>query len=66
MAGRAKQLIDSIITQRSKGNAAVAKAVRAKFILKGINPDSFSAGSPDDPTTIQKLEALAKELGVSV
>ena len=66
MAGRIKQLIDSIVAQRSKGNPAVAQAVKAKFVLKGINPDSYSAGSADDPNVMKKLELLAKELGVAV
>ena len=66
MAGRVKQMVDSIIAQRSKGNQAIAKAVKAKFVLKGINPDSYSASSPDDPAVISKLEVLAKELGVTV
>lgn len=66
MAGKVKQLIDIIIARRSKGNEAIAKAVKAKFVLKGINPDSYSAGSADDPAVIKKLEILAKELGVTI
>lgn len=66
MAGRIKQLIESIILRRAKGNPAITQAVKAKFVLKGINPDSYSAGSPDDPAVIKKLEILAKELGVTL
>lgn len=66
MAGKAKNLIESIIAQRSKGNPAIAKVVKAKFVLKGINPDDYSATSADDMAVIGKLEALAKELGVNV
>ena len=66
MAGRIKQLIDSIILKRAKGNQAIAQAVKAKFVLKGINPDIYSAGSADDPAVIKKLEILAKELGVTL
>ena len=66
MAGRAKQIIDTIISERSKGNASVAQALKAKFVLKGINPDSFSASSADDQAVIGKLTALAKDLGVNV
>jgi len=66
MAGRVKQLIDSIVAQRSKGNPAVAQAVKAKFVLKGINPDSFTASSADDPNVMKKLEMLAKELGAAI
>jgi hypothetical protein len=65
MAGKAKRLIDSIISQRSQGNPVVAKEVKAKFVLKGINPDAYSARTADDPAIIQKLEALARKLGVN-
>jgi hypothetical protein len=52
MAGKAKRLIDSIMTQRSKGTPAVAKVVKAKFVLKGIGSEEYSEGSADDPTPI--------------
>lgn len=65
MAGKIKQMIDVIVSQRSKGNPSVAKAVKAKFVLKGINPDSYTASSADDLAVMKKLEALAKDLGVS-
>lgn len=66
MAGKAKMIIETIISQRSKGNAMVAQALKAKFILKGINPDSYSAASADDQAVIAKLQSLAKELGVNL
>ncbi len=66
MAGRVKQMIDVIVSQRSKGNPAVAQALKAKFVLKGINPDSYSASSVDDQAVIAKLTILAKDLGVSL
>jgi hypothetical protein len=66
MAGKVKQLIDTIIAQRSKGNPSIAKVVKAKFALKGINPDEYGATSADDPAVIGKLQAMARELGVNV
>ena len=66
MAGRVKQMIDAIVSARAKGNPAVAQAVKAKFVFKGINPDHFNSGSADDPSVIKKLEMLAKELGVTI
>lgn len=65
MAGKIKQMIDVIVSKRAKGNSAIAQAVKAKFVLKGINPDGYSLSSADDPAVIKKLEMLAKELGVS-
>jgi len=66
MAGKIKQIIDVIISQRSKGNPAVTQALKAKFALKGINPDGYSAASADDQAVIGKLTMLAKDLGVSL
>lgn len=66
MPGKIREMIDSVISIRSKGNPMVAKALETKFILKGINPNDYSNASDDDPVIIQKLEDLAKQLGVSL
>ena len=66
MAGRIKQTIEVIVSQRAKGNALVAQAMKAKFVLKGINPDSYTTTSPDDPAVMKKLEALAQEMGIRI
>ncbi|HTP63787.1 MAG TPA: hypothetical protein VMJ66_00235 [Geobacteraceae bacterium] len=62
MAGKIKQMIDTIITQRAKDNAMLAGIIKTKLMLKGIDPGKFTAQSPDDPAVIGKLEALIKEL----
>jgi len=64
MAGMIKRMIDSIVEQRAKGNAAIALTVQTKLVLKGLNPDRFNASSPDDPAVIAKLKAIAVDLGV--
>lgn len=64
MAGQCKALIDSIVAHRAKGNSAMASFVRAKLILKGINPDDYHDWSEDDFDVLQKLRTLARELGV--
>lgn len=66
MAGKIKNLIDLLIQQRSQGNRAIVYALRVKLILKGINPDDYSANSPDDPETIASVKAIAQELGVEI
>lgn len=66
MAGKIRQLVDLIIAKRAKGNLVVAKAVKAKLVLKGIKPDIYSDRTPDDPDVIKKLEIVAKELGVTL
>jgi hypothetical protein len=62
MAGQIKHMIDEIITKRSKGNPTIASTTKTKLILKGINPDKYTALSEDDPLVIKKLRELAKEL----
>lgn len=64
--GRTKLILDSIITQRSGGDPTVAKVIRTKFILKGINPDAYSLDSPDDPNLVKRLMDLAAKLGVRI
>ena len=64
--GKTKLIIDSIITQRSGGDPTVAKVIRTKFMLKGINPDAYSLDSQDDPNLVQKLMDLAKKLGIKI
>lgn len=62
MAGRIKQMIDTIIDQRTKGNPMLAGVIKTKLMLKGIDPGKFTAQSPDDPAIIAKLEAVIKDL----
>jgi hypothetical protein len=64
--GRIKLLIDSIITQRSGGDPMVAKMLKTKFMLKGINPDAYSLDTPDDPSMVRKLTDLANKLGIKI
>ena len=62
MAGKIKEMIDTIIQERSKGNPAIAEMTKAKFILKGVNPNKFDSSSADDPVIIEKLLTIAKQL----
>lgn len=64
--GKTKLIIDSIITQRSGGDPTVAKLIRTKFMLKGINPDAFSLDTPDDPNLVKRLKDLAAKMGVKI
>lgn len=64
--GRTRLILDSIITQRSGGDPMIAKLIRTKLILKGINPDTYSLDTPDDPNLVNRLMELAKKLGVEI
>ena len=64
MAGQIKSAIDRIIEQRARGNPTIAATTKTKFILKGVNPDRFNASSPDDPAMLDKIRAIAVEMGV--
>jgi len=64
MHGETRKLIDIIIEKRAAGNPAIEMTTKAKLILKGINVDSFSSTSSDDPAMIQKVKQAAAELGV--
>jgi len=64
--GRTKLILDSIITQRSGGNPAKAKTIKTKLVLKGINPDTYSLDTVDDPNLVKKLTNLAEKLNVTI
>ena len=66
MAGKIKQMIDSVVEQRANGNPTIALTTKAKLVLKGVNPGSFSETSPDDPVTIAKLKKIAADFGVQL
>lgn len=62
MAGKIKQMIDAIISQRAKDNPMLIGVIKTKLMLKGIDPNKFTAQSVDDPAVIAKLEAVIKDL----
>jgi hypothetical protein len=64
--GQAKKILDAIIQKRSRGVGSIAKAIKIKFALKGINPDSLTANTPDDPVVLKKLISLARSYGLQV
>ncbi len=66
MAGKIKMMCNQIITKRAGGNPVIEKLTKTKLVLKGVNPDQFTASSPDDQLIITKLTQIAKELGVTL
>ena len=62
MAGKIKQMIDFIISQRAKDNPMLERVIKTKLILKGINPNKYTPMSEDDPTVLAKLERMMQEL----
>ncbi|MDQ3701338.1 MAG: hypothetical protein M3442_10520 [Chloroflexota bacterium] len=66
MAGTAKDMIDTLIQRRSKGNATIASTTRTRLILKGIKVDGYTATSPDDPAIIARIRELATEWNIRV
>ena len=66
MTGKIKEIIDSIILQRSKGNSAVANLTRAKLAMKGVICDKYNEASEDDPAIIEKLKQIAIDLNIKI
>ncbi|HOP40437.1 MAG TPA: hypothetical protein PLI53_05290 [Geobacteraceae bacterium] len=62
MAGKIRQMIDSVINQRAKDNPMLERVIKTKLILKGINPNKYTLQSEDDPLIIGKLEKMVAEL----
>ena len=66
MTGQTRRLLDIIIEKRSKGNPTIALSTRTKLILKGLNPDRFSATSEDEPSVLTKVREMAASLNVDL
>jgi hypothetical protein len=62
MAGKIRQMVDTLLTSRAKDNEMLAGIIKTKLMLKGIDPNRFTEQSSDDPAVIAKLEALLKEI----
>ncbi len=66
MAGQIYNMIQKIVTQKSKGNQIIANSVRTKLFLKGIPVDKYTPLSPDDPVVVKKLQEAAREFGIII
>jgi DNA polymerase III sliding clamp (beta) subunit (PCNA family) len=66
MAGQIKKMLDQIISKRSNGNALVISTTKTKLVLKGLNPDQFTANSEDNADIIKKVREVAAEMGVAL
>lgn len=62
MAGKIREIMETIIQERSLDNPAIAEMTKAKFILKGIRLENFDQNSEDDPVVIEKLLQLKSQL----
>lgn len=66
MSGKIKKIIEKIISEKAQGDPVLMKTTRLKLILKGINVDSFTIVSEDDPEVIAKLIDIAKEFKIDL
>lgn len=66
MAGQIKKMLDQIIMQKSNGNPTIMAVIKTKLILKGLNPDKFTAQTEDNFELIKKVREAAQEMGVRV
>jgi len=66
MPGMIKKMIDTIIEKKTKGHPTLVLTTKTKFVLKGLDPDLYTATSPDDPAVIAKLKAIASEMGITL
>jgi hypothetical protein len=66
MKGQVKNILDAIITQRSKGDPTLVNTTKAKLILKGVDPDKFTKDTEDDPRILEKVRKIATEFQISI
>jgi hypothetical protein len=66
MSGKIRATIDQIVRVRSKGDNVRAMMTATKLLLKGVDPEAYSAASPDDPAVLEKLRTIAEEWGIEL
>ena len=66
MPGQIKQMIESLIQQRAKGDPTILLTTSTRLKLKGLNPDHFNTVSPDDPAVLAQVRAIAAEWGIQL
>ena len=57
-----KKRIETMISRKVENNPGLAKIIKAKLILSGIDLNKLTAEAIDNPLIIAKLEKLEKEL----
>lgn len=63
MAGKIRFMIERLIELRTRGDRGLIAPLKIRLIMKGIDPDLFDADTPDTPAIIQRLAAIAREMG---
>ena len=66
MTGTIRQMLDTIYQQRAGGNQAIERVLNVKLVLKGVYPETYTESTQDDETTIEKVRAIAEEMGVKI
>jgi hypothetical protein len=59
-------MITELIRLRVGDNPHLQAPFKIKLIMKGIDPDSYTAQSPDDPIVIQRLKTIAQSMGHAI
>ena len=62
--GRIKAILDRILRQRSAEGPGRARALRTKLLLRGIDPETFTERTPDDPAVLRQVQEIAHRLGL--
>ena len=57
-----KKRIETMISRKVENNPGLAKIIKAKLIISGIDLNKLTAEAIDNPLIIAKLEKLEKEL----
>jgi len=66
MAGTIHRLILRLIELRTGGNPALVPSIKIKLIMKGVDPDQHNEKSADNPITIARLHAIAKDMSIKL
>ncbi|NMC75026.1 MAG: hypothetical protein GYA56_11835 [Geobacteraceae bacterium] len=62
MAGKLREMLDRVISKKVRDNPLIGNVIKAKLVLKGIDPNRLTPQADNDPVLIAKFQEVMKEL----
>jgi hypothetical protein len=66
MAGQIRRALDTIIRERSHGDATLVDTTKTRLLIKGFDYGRFTEDSPDDDAVLHRLRAVARDMKLAV
>ncbi len=64
--GRARMLIDELISKKANGDKFQESSIRIKLMLKGIIPQHITEETPDTEEMLEKIFQVAEQFKIEL